>query len=393
MKKNTALLWLVISIFILSLLPACSGPSRGGIPDIEKGRFNIAMVLIGPHDDEGWSQAHYEGLQYVSQRMSDVNTVYLENIPDNQSSEAVFNGLAKKGFDLIIGTSYGYQDPMEVVAADYPDIMFISITGEKSNGMNFGNLMGAMEDMKYLSGLLAGARAEMDGNRQVGYMATFPIPEEFRLGNAFALGVTKTCPRCKMDVEWINSWHDPQKEKAAAVALFDRGAQVVMTGADTPAVSDAAEDVSRWAITYDWSGSCTSDRCLTAPYWIWGPVYLDLAESVRNGTYRPGWDYFEASSGGLGLYGFMAGENLQPGVSDLPEEVISEVRYTLDRMVRGELNRFDVFAGPLIDQNGQTVLPEGERLQQLDLVQFPESNLGCTVCMKWWAQGVIADIP
>ncbi len=36
------------------------------IPDIEEGKFNVAMVLIGPHDDGGWSQAHYEGLEYVA---------------------------------------------------------------------------------------------------------------------------------------------------------------------------------------------------------------------------------------------------------------------------------------------------------------------------------------
>jgi hypothetical protein len=35
-----------------------------------------------------------------------------------------------------------------------------------------------MEDMKYLAGMLAGSRAKLDGNPKLGYMATFPIPEE-----------------------------------------------------------------------------------------------------------------------------------------------------------------------------------------------------------------------
>ena len=35
------------------------------LPDIEEGKFNVAMVLIGPHSDGGWSQAHYEGLLYA----------------------------------------------------------------------------------------------------------------------------------------------------------------------------------------------------------------------------------------------------------------------------------------------------------------------------------------
>ena len=90
---------------------------------------------------------------------------------------------------------------------------FIHISGYKSNSKNFGNLFGAMETMKYLAGMLAGARAKQDNNPKLGYMATFPIPEELRLGNAFALGMRKTCPECTIDVRWINTWHDPIVKK------------------------------------------------------------------------------------------------------------------------------------------------------------------------------------
>ena len=179
-------------------------PSTGlQIPDIEDGKFNVAMVLIGPHDDGGWSQAHYEGLLYVEKNVPNVHVAYIENVPEGADSEQVFRSLARKGFDLILGTSFGYMDPMETVAEEFPDQYFIHISGYKSNGTNFGNLFGAMEDMKYLAGMVAGSRAKLDGNPKLGYMATFPIPEELRLGNAFMLGAKKTCPECTMDVRWI----------------------------------------------------------------------------------------------------------------------------------------------------------------------------------------------
>ena len=76
---------------------------------------------------------------------------------------------------------------------------FLHLTGYKSNGKNFGNFFGAVEDMKYLAGMLAGSRAKADGNPKIGYMATFPIPEEVRLGNAIMLGAKQTCPECTMD--------------------------------------------------------------------------------------------------------------------------------------------------------------------------------------------------
>jgi basic membrane protein A len=363
------------------------------IPEVEEGKFNVAMVLIGPHDDGGWSQAHYEGLVYIEEKVPNVHVAYIENVPEGANSEQVFRSLSRKGFDLIFGTSYGFMDPMEVVAGEFPDTMYIHISGIKSNETNFGNLFGAMENMKYLAGMLAGARAKLDGNPKLGYMATFPIPEELRLGNAIALGMRKTCPECTMDVRWINTWHDPIIEKEAAASLFDAGAQVVFTGADTPAVADVAQEKGKWGVTYDWYGSCKVERCLTAPYWNWGPIYAKITEEVIAGAYKPGWDYFDAETGALGLYGFMEGQELTPGLKDLPPEVIQEVQDILAKMLKGEFTRFDVFSGPIKDNQGNVVVPEGERLSQIDIDQFPEFGLGCKYCMKWWAEGITAELP
>ena len=230
--------------------------------------------------------------------------------------------------------------------------------------------------MKYLAGMLAGARAKKDGNPKLGYMATFPIPEELRLGNAFALGMRKTCPECTLDVRWINTWHDPVKEKEGAASLFDAGAQVVFTGADTPASADVAQEKGKWGITYDWNGSCKVERCLTTPYWNWGPIYAKIAAAVNDGSYKAGYDYFDADTGGLGLYGFMEGETPTKGVSDLPPEVLQQVKDTLAKMQKGEFTRFDVFAGPIKDNTGKEIVPAGAKMEQIDLDQFdPKSGL------------------
>ena len=381
--------------------PAATGCTSSGtadtvqLPDIEEGKFNVAMVLIGPHDDGGWSQAHYEGLEYVCENVPDTHVAYVELVPEGADSEQVFRSLARKGFDFIIGTSFGYMDPMATVAEEFPDSTFLHLTGYKSNGSNFGNFFGAVEDMKYLAGMIAGSRAKADGNPKIGYMATFPIPEEIRLGNAIMLGAKQTCPECTMDVRFINTWHDPQKERDGAASLFDAGAQVVFTGADTPAVAQVAEEKGKWGVTYDHPGSCTSDACLTAPYWIWGPEYARIAEQVKAGTYTAGYEYFDADALAMGLYGFMDGQELQPGVASLPAEDIQLVKDTLAKMLAGEFNRFDVFAGPITDNNGNVILAEGAKLVQSDLDQFPPGAPGneCTVCMKWWADGISGELP
>jgi basic membrane protein A len=365
------------------------------IPEIESGKFNVAMVLIGPHDDGGWSQAHYEGLDYLAKNVPNTHVAYIENVPEGADSEQIFRSLARKGFDLILGTSFGYMDPMETVANEFPDQTFIHVSGYKSNMKNFGNLFGAMESMKYLGGMIAGARAKADGNPKIGYMATFPIPEELRLGNAFMLGIKKTCPECTMDVRWINTWHDPVVEKEAAASLFDAGADVVLTGADTPAVADVAQEKGKWGITYDWSGSCKVDRCLTTPFWIWGPIYAKIAQGLIDKTYKVGWDYFDADTGGMGLNGFMEGQQLTKGEADLDPAVIQNVRDLLKQMQEGKFTRFDVFSGEIKDNQGNIVVPAGEKMSQPDLDQFPPGapGLECKYCMHWWADGITAELP
>lgn len=390
----------LLSLFLILafVLTACAGQQTVGsfqIPDIQRGKLNVAFVYIGPHNDGGWSQAHDEGRVYVQENVENVHTAYIENVPEGADAEQVFRALSRKGFNVIFGTSFGFMDPMETVAKDFPNTTYIHISGYKSNGTNFGNLFGAMENMKYLAGMLAGSRAKMDGNPKTGYMATFPIPEELRLGNAFALGMKKTCPECTMDVRWLNTWHDPVKEREAAASLFDAGAQVVFTGADTPAVADVATEKGRWGITYDWKGSCKAERCLTAPYWNWGPVYANIVKGVQDKTYKVGWDYFDAESGGMGLYGFMEGESLTPGLAELPAADVQMVRDTLAKMLAGQFTRFDVFSGPIKDNQGNVVVPAGEKMEQADLDQFPPGaeGLSCKYCMRWWADGVTAELP
>ncbi len=362
------------------------------IPEVEEGKYNVGFVYVGPHDDGGWTQAHDVGRMFVEENVDNVHTAYVENVAEGADAEQVIRSLARKGFDVIFTTSFGFMDGSEIVADEFPNTDIVHLTGFKANGENFGNLMGAMEDMKYLAGMIAGSRAMMDGNPKLGYIPTFPIPEELRLGNAFALGAQETCPECTVDVRWIFTWHDPILEQEASKSLFDSGVQVVMTGADTPAPAEAAPE-GKWGITYDYSGNCTLPTCLTSMYWNWGPEYARIVEASREGTWKGGWEYFDADTGSMGLYGFMEGEELQPGVAELPEEDLQLVKDTLAAMLAGEFTRFDVFKGPITDNQGNVILEEGESLEQVDLDGFAQFGSECETCMYWWNENITAELP
>lgn len=368
--------------------PAAESAGSHSIPAVEAGKFNAAFVYVGPVGDGGWTYAHNQGRLHLEQQMPDVHTAYVESVAEGADAEQVIRALARKGFELIVATSFGFMDPTEAVAREFPKTKFIHISGYKKNGTNFGNAFGAMEQMKYLAGMIAGARAKEDSAPRLGYIAPFPIPEVVRLGNAVMLGARQTCPECTMEIRWMNSWFDPGKEQEAAESMFAAGVDVVVTGADTTGPIVVAGQKGKWAVGYDSSNACDADKahCLTAPYWSWGVYYVDTIKQIRAGTWKPTAWYGEADSGLLGLKGFEDGATPAAGV---PQSVIPLVREKLAAMKAGKLTRFDVFAAPLKDNQGKVVLPEGKRMTQEDLEGLP----GCTSCMTWLAEGIVGQIP
>lgn len=69
-----------------------------------------------------------------------------------------------------------------------PHITFIHISGQKKADPNFGNVFGAMEEMKYIAGMVAGAKAMEDGTKRVGIIAPYPIAEVIRLSKRSRFG-------------------------------------------------------------------------------------------------------------------------------------------------------------------------------------------------------------
>jgi basic membrane protein A and related proteins len=381
--------------------PAEEAPADSGsiqMPTPQEGKFNVAFVYVGPIGDGGWTYAHNEGREYLEANGDNVHTAYLESVSEGADAERVIRQLARDGFDAIFTTSFGFMDATATVAEEFPDVYFVHVSGFQKNETNFMNLFGAMESMKYLAGMIAGAKvAELGGNK-IGYIAPFPIPEVIRHANATAMGMKETCPECEMEIRWIFTWFDPDLEQQAAQSLIDSGASVVITGADTSGPVQVAAQAGLYGIGYDSDTACNvaPDSCLTTPYWHWGPVYTELVTAMQDGSFVPSDYYFDVDSGGLALLGFMEGQT--PSTAVTPD-IIPAVQEKLAAMQAGEFTRFDLFTGPINDNQGNDVVPAGVSLTQSDLEGIDATlgealgRPGCTVCMNWLAEGIIGEIP
>lgn len=362
------------------------------IPEPVADKFSVAFVYVGPIGDGGYTYAHDEGRRYVEELMGDaVHTAYIESVPEGADAERVIRNLARAGFDGIITTSFGFMDPTATVAAEFPDTKFVHVSGYRK-AENFSNLFGAVESMKYLAGYIAGTKAAETGANRVGYIAPFPIPEVIRHINAATLGMREACADCEMDIRWTFSWFDPSLERESAESLIDSGATVVVTGADTPGPVQVAGERGVFGIGYDSRNACSfaPEACLTVPYWNWGPEYARLIQTMIDGTFVGEDVYFDVDSGSLGLYGFMEGEEIPAAV---PADAIPWVQEKLAQMQAGEFDRFDIFTGPINDNQGNVIIPEGVSLTQSDIEGLVgvEGREDCTICMGWLAEGVVAD--
>ena len=348
-----------LSMVLLALLLVVPGAIAA-----EK-EMKVGFVYVSPIGDAGWSYAHDLGRQAL-EAMDGVTTSYVEAVQEGPDSERVILNMARKGYDVIFATSFGYMDPMLKVAKQFPKVTFMHCSGFKK-AENMGNYFGRMYQARYLSGMVAGA---MTQSNVLGYVAAFPIPEVIRGINAYALGAQSVNPKAQVRVVWTKTWYDPATEKEAAKSLLDVGADIIAQHQDSPGPQEAAQEKGVYSVGYnsDMSGFAPKAH-LTAPIWNWGPFYKDVVDQVRKGSWKSQATWFGMKEGIV---------DIAPFGSMVPQAVRDNVMAKKKEILGG---KDDIFSGPVKDQNGKIQIAAGKTASDGEL-------LG----MKYFVQGVIGTL-
>ena len=346
MTRRIAVTGAVLAALAVSLVVVGVGSAKKSAA-----AFKVAFIYVGPHNDGGWSQAHENGRLYVQKMLgSKVETTYKENIAPGAQFEQTVSSLAAQGYQMIFATSFGYLS--KSLVAKYPKVLFEQATGVDT-AANMSEYFGAGEDSIFLSGIAAGA-ASKSGN--IGYIVPFPIPEVLRHANAFALGAQLAHPGAKVSLIWTHSWFDPAKEKKAAQSLISAGADVLGQNVDSPAAGQYAESQGVPWVGYDSDASNFAPKSwLTAAVYNWGPYYLSRVKAAMAGSWKPGFYYGSMKDGFTGIAKF------GPSVSAKTKALIAAKQKAI---VSGSLN---IFQGPVLDQNGKTVVAAGKHPSVMDL--------------------------
>jgi simple sugar transport system substrate-binding protein len=371
MYKGKKLFPLVVVLALaVVLMTACGGGAN-------KGEFKFGVVLVGPYNDHGWSEAQYNAGKYAEQHIPGAKMIYLDklNAADRKGTtlEQVVEDMVSQGAKMILTTSDDFAADTDVVAAKYPNIPFLHISGDHARTgkapKNVANYMAQMEYMKAAAGCAAALKTQ---TKSIAYLGPLINDETRRLASAVYLG-SRACyqkyrggnpDELKFTVNWIGFWFnipgvtlDPTQ---VTNDLFNKGADVVISGIDTTEAivvagqrADKGEKV--WAIPYDYEGACDIKPavCLGTPYFNWGPAYVRYINMVRDGKFKQGWEWEgpywkDISDKDKSPVGFKFG----PALSADEQKNVSAYIQTMEKA--------RVFVGPLSLQDGTPYLKDGE---------------------------------
>jgi simple sugar transport system substrate-binding protein len=310
--------------------------------------LKVGFVYVAPLADTGWVRQHEEGRKALQSALgARVQTRYVENVPEGADAERVIRDLAQQGHKLIFTPSFGYMEPTLKVARDFPDVKFESITGHKT-APNVATANARYYEGRYLAGIAAG---RMTKTHIAGYVAGFPIPEVLQGLNAFTLGMRSVNPAAQVRVVWLGEWFNPPRERDAALTLFNQEVDVIAFHTGSSAVMAAAQERGRLAVAYHSDmRKVAPDAQVLAVTHEWGDYYTRRARAVLDGSWRPGqvWGGIKEGMVRVGDFG--------PRV---PQAVRDEVLARQRDIAAGRLRPF---AGPIQDNEGQTVIPQGTAL-------------------------------
>ncbi len=360
---------------LLALVAAVLPPGAGAADK----PFTFGLLLVGPYNDHGWSQAHYEGGHYVEKMVPGAKMIYIDKVnPADRPGVTIpqlVDDMVEKGARLIIANSDDMKDGTREAARQHPEIYFLHISGDDvlsgKAPANLSNLMGRMEYAKMMAGFAAALTTQTG---KIGYLGPLINEETRRLAASAFLGaryawetVLKKKPEeLKFQVTWIGFWFnipgvtsDPTQ---VANNFFNTGYDVVLSGIDTTEALTVAgqrkkEGKRVWAVPYDYAGACQAapDVCLGVPYFNWGPAYVPLVKAAMTKTWKQAWlwigpDWKDINNPDTSLVGFVPG-------NALPAAARPALATFIKDLGTGAVN---LFKGPLAYQDGTVFVNAGE---------------------------------
>ena len=327
----------------------------------------IGALHGGPVTDAGYNQAMHDSIMEIQDNIPCVEIIEAENVPEEAGATSTIENMIQQGAGMIIATAFNHQYPALELSQKYPDVVFEHAGGWEM-GQNFANFFGEPPDTWYMMGVAAG---QMTESNKLGFVAAFPLGWTSTFINAYTLGAQSVNPDVETIVTYTFGWGDSAKEADATNSLINQGADVITMHVDSPAtVLSTAESRGAYSIGFQSLAAqqFAPDNWITGVGYTLGGTLTWLASGVIDGTWEPIFLRCGTADGCMAI---------APFGPKVPQEVQDKVNEVKDEIEAGTLV---VFTGPIVDQDGNVKIPEGEVLTT-DLMGS----------VDWFVKGVVGS--
>lgn len=363
-KKMLAIAVVIFAIVILGIyFINVQSPET----DITAKTTRVGLLINGSHTDGSFCQVHYEGLNSLKDELN-LEIICKDYVPEDEGFLDVVDELVNvEKCKIIVASSFGYGKYMDTVCEKYPDVYFFHSAGT-NKGSNLSTFFGRLYQARYLSGIVAGMRTETG---EIAYVAAFANTEVVRGINAFTEGVRSVRPDATVHVEYCNSWTDYGSSGEAATDLFSKYPIDVLTlhsNSMQPIIE--ADNRGIWTIGYNMEHAKDfPDTYLVACEFSTASYFREQILSILQGK-------FHGSNLWLGMdTGFVRLSELTGNVADGTKEAVDAAKE------RFESKTFDVFYGPIYDNQGTLRVEEGESMSDDEMLNS----------FDWYVDGVVVE--
>ena len=277
--------WIPRLLSLVCLLaPLGCAPDRA--PD---GAFRVALLTPGSIADGGWNAGAYEGLLAIRDELG-AEVRHVETRTPAEFEDG-FRDFAARGFALVFGHGFEYQEAAARVGAEFPETVFITTSGNTVRD-NVAPMVFELEQATYLCGVLA---ARITESGVLGLIGGIDLPSIRSTFIAFAAGARSVRPEVEVREVFIGNFDDTAAAREAALALIEEGADVLMHQANNAGrgVFRAASDRSRAGQRVFAFGTNRNQNAM-APDVVLASATLDIpaallevARRVREGRFTP----------------------------------------------------------------------------------------------------------
>jgi len=308
-----------------SAAPPAASPAPGAAAPAA---FKVALLSPGPVSDAGWNALAYEGLLAIRDQLG-AEVAQIQTKTPAEFEEG-FRDFARRGFRLVFGHGFEFQDAAAAVAPDFPDTVFITTSGNTVRP-NVAPLRFMLEEATYLEGILA---AGMSKTGKAGAVGGIEIPSVKSTILAFQAGATGTRPDFSVVTSYVGNWEDVGAAKEAALALVQQGCDVLFHNADAAGlgVFHAAQQRHVYAFGSNKNqNEVAPDVVLASAIADIPRAFLKVAREVKDGKFQGKVERMGMSDGVVSLV-------LNPQLEkQIPPEVMARLNETRDTIIAGRL--------------------------------------------------------